>query len=222
MKAATVAFAVAALLPLAAFSASGPVTGPVVRVDFSNPGLSPPHWTLTIRPDGSAHFHSDRSTAPTADHPEIVVPSVDRDIRLSGEFAEHVFQVAQSRKVLDGDCESHLKVAFQGSKKISYSGPQGEGGCEFNYSKDRDIQALGESLVSIATTITEGAKLESLLQYDRLGLDREMEFLTEAAGDGRAQQICAIRGILEKLAADDAVLERVRKKARTLLAKTEQ
>lgn len=222
MKAAALAFMIAAFLPLSAFAASGPVTGPVVRVDYSNPGLSPPHWTLTIRPDGSAHFHSDRSAAPTADHPEIVVPNVDRDIRLSGEFAEHVFQLAQNRKVFGGECESHLKVAFQGWKKISYSGPEGEGGCEFNYSKDRDIQALGDSLVSIATTITEGAKLESLLQYDRLGLDREMEYLTEAAGDGRAQQICAIRGILEKLADDSAVLERVRKRARILLAKADQ
>jgi hypothetical protein len=44
-----------------------------------------------------------------------------------------------------------------------------------------------------------------------------MEFLAEAAGDGRAQQLCAIRGILERLAQDDSVLERVRKRARMLL-----
>ena len=47
--------------------------------------------------------------------------------------------------------------------------------------------------MAVAETMMEGARLEMLLQHDRLGLDREMEFLTEAAKDGRMQQICAIQ-----------------------------
>jgi hypothetical protein len=73
----------------------------------------------------------------------------------------------------------------------------------------------------VAGTILEGARLELLLQHDRLGLDAETEYLMEAAGDGRAQQIVAIRGILERLAEDDQVMERVRKRARVLLARAE-
>jgi hypothetical protein len=38
----------------------GTAAGPVLQVDYSNPGLSPAHWTLTLRPDGSGHFHSER------------------------------------------------------------------------------------------------------------------------------------------------------------------
>jgi hypothetical protein len=56
-----------------------------------------------------------------------------------------------------------------------------------------------------------------LLQHDRLGLDQEMDFLTEAVQDGRAQQVCTIRDILQRLVQDDAVLDRVRKRARSLL-----
>jgi hypothetical protein len=61
-----------------------------------------------------------------------------------------------------------------------------------------------------------------LLQHDPLGLDKEMEFLTEAEKDGRVQQICAIRGILERLEGDSAVLDRVRKRARQLLGEQEK
>jgi hypothetical protein len=61
-----------------------------------------------------------------------------------------------------------------------------------------------------------------LLQHDPLGLDQEMEYLVEAARDGRVQQICAIRGILERLAEDQGVMERVRKRARVLLADAEK
>ena len=74
----------------------------------------------------------------------------------------------------------------------------------------------------MAPTILEGAKLATLLLHDRLGLDEEMEYLMDASGDGRVQQICAIRGILERLADDPGVMERVRKRAKALLGKAEE
>jgi hypothetical protein len=196
--------------------------GPVFQVDFSNPGLASPHWTLILHPDGSGHFRSQRNTAPAAVAQEMEAPSVDRDIRLSPEFARRVFQTAQQHKWSGVECESHLKVAFQGWKKLTYSGPEGHGVCEFNYSRDKEMQALGDSLVAVAGTILEGARLEMLLAHDRLGLDREMEYLQEAANDGRVQQVCVIQGILERLAKDTGVMERVRKRARMLLAKAER
>ncbi len=145
-------------------------------------------------------------------------PAVDRDIQVSTAYADHVFDSARRHRWFNEPCESHLKVAFQGWKTLTYAGPQGKGSCTFNYSKDKEIQSLGDSLVGVAETILEGARLEMLLQHDKLGLDAEMEYLTEAAGDGRAQQICAIRDTLERLVQDDAVLDRVRRRARMLLA----
>jgi hypothetical protein len=192
------------------------IQGPVIQVDFSNPELSPSHWTLTVHPDGTGHFSS--QMGPTADGLKMMeTPGVNRDVQLSAGFASHVFQSAQQHKWFNEDCESHLKVAFQGWKTLAYRGSEGRGSCTFNYSKDKDIQSLGDSLEAVAETILEGARLEMLLEHDRLGLDKEMEFLVDAAGNGRAQQICAIRGILVRLAEDDEVLERVRKRAKLLL-----
>jgi len=209
---------------LAALTVSGHADpDPVFRVDFSNPGLTPSQWTLQFHPDGTGHFHSERGTAATAQGSRFIEPpNIDRDIQVSAKFAEHAFQVAQHHKFFNSECESHLKVAFQGTKKLSYSGPQGAGSCEFNYSRDADIQQLGDSLVAVATTIIAGARLETLLQHDPLGLDQEIQNVQEAAGDGRAQQICSIRDILERLSDDPAVMERVRKRARALLAHANQ
>ena len=189
------------------------------RIDFSNPGLTPSQWTLEFRPDGSGHFHSVRGTATPDGVRMLEAPDIDRDIKLSPRFAEHAFLVTQRHKLFIKGCESHLKVAFQGLKKLSYSGPDGEGGCEYNYSKDAEIESLGDSLIAVATTVIEGARLELLLQHDRLGLDKEMTVMEEALGDGRVQQISSIRDILERLAEDQDVMERVRKRARDLLAK---
>jgi len=195
---------------------------PVLRLDFSNPGLTPSQWTLEFHPDGSGHFRSERGNANLGDPKLIEAPNIDRDVQVSPKFAEHAFQVAQHHKFFRSECESHMRVAFQGQKKLSYSGPKGEGSCEFNYSRDAEIQALGDSLVAVATTIIEGARLETLLHHDPLGLDQEIQNVQEAAGDGRAQQICSIRDILERLSEDPAVLERVRKRAKALLAHADQ
>jgi hypothetical protein len=189
-----------------------------VQVDFTNDQLSPSHWTLTIHPDGSGHFTSQMGKASTDDTGEIDIPNVDRDVKLSTAYTSHVFQVAQQHHEFNEECESRLKLAFQGWKKLSYTGPEGSGSCTYNYSKDREIQALGDSLQAVAETILEGARIEKLLQHDRLGLDKEMEYLVDAAGSGRAQEFGTIRQILMRLADDDEVLERVRKRARLLLA----
>ena len=193
---------------------------PVVRVEFSNPGLYPSNWNLVLHRDGTGHFHAEGGTRPTS-YPDTILPGkIDRDIRLSSEFADHIFKTVHDDRILHNKCESHLKVAFQGLKKISYSGPDAEGGCEFNYSSQKQIQELGDSLVAVGSTLIEGARLELLYQHDPLGLDKAIQYVVEASGDGRMQQICAIRSILERLEDDPKVLDRVRKQARILLARS--
>lgn len=209
--------AVAAVL--LALPAAGEVGGEL-RVDFHNPGMMPSAWTLVLHRDGTGHFHSERGAAVPDSEEPIEPVTVDREIRLSGGFTDHVFDMVRKHNLMNTNCESHAKVAFQGWKKLSYSGPEGTGECEFNYSKDHEIQDMGESFVAVASTIVEGARLELLRQHDPLGLDKEMEFMSEAAGDGRLQQLCAIRGILQKLEDDPDVMERVRKRARILLAQS--
>ena len=216
MRAAWLTLALALALPAVAETPAGPV----FEADFTNPGLSPSHWTLTLYPDGGGHFRSERRDAPVSGLENMDAPSVDRDIRVSAEFAERVFQAALRHNLFNETCESRTKVAFTGWKKLSYSGPEGKGTCAFNYAKDKEILELGDRLVAVGT-IVEGARLEALLQHDPLGLDRETEYLVEAAGDGRAQQIGAIRGILQRLAEDESVMERVRRRARVLLAKSD-
>ena len=214
MKAAWLLFAA---LALAARGQTLTSADPVIQVDFSNPALSPPQWTLVLHADGSGHFRSQTGRVPEGGLKEIEVPGVDRDIQVSAQFAGRVFSTAQRHNWFNEPCESHLKVAFQGWKTLSYLGPQRQGSCTFNYSKDKEIQNLGDSMQAVAETILVGERLEMLLQHDRLGLDEEMEYLTDSVANGRAQQICAIREILERLAQDDGVLERVRKRARALL-----
>lgn len=194
--------------------------GPIIVFEYSNPGLSPSHWQLILHTDGSAHFRSEMGTANSSPG-QFRTPNINRDVQLSSPFATSAFQTAQRHSFFNQNCESHMKVAFQGNKTVSYSGPEGKGSCTFNYSRDKEIQTLGDNFTGAAETIIEGVRLEILLQHDPLGLEKEIESLSEAAESGRALELCAIRSILERLAEDDHVLDLVRKRARSLLAHAE-
>jgi hypothetical protein len=194
----------------------------VFQIDYLHPAMIPSHWILTIHSDGSGHFRSERSKQAIEKSSASQTSNVDRDINLHTAFVQQVFATVRKRNLLNYECDSSSKVAFQGWKELSYSGPDGKGSCKFNYSSDRDIQSLGDSLQGVAETILEGARLGMLLQYDRLGLDKELENYQEAVNSKRARELYLIRDILERLANDTSLMQRVRKRATALLAATER
>ena len=64
----------------------------------------------------------------------------------------------------------------------------------------------------------EGSKLQRQYEHGRLSLDTELEFLVQMVQDKRAIEVENIAPILRTLAGDDAVLKRVQRRARALLA----
>ena len=189
----------------------------IFQIDFTNEQLVPSHWTLKLSPDGSGQFDAEGGHPAMQDANTIWAGDVHRPVQLSAAFADHVFATARMRKLFDFPCESHMKVAMQGLKRLSYSGPDGSGACEYNYSKDKEIQDLGNSLMGVEYTIMSGARMEKLLQHDRLGLDQELYNLVSAAHEKNAVEMGAIRETLTRIASDEQVMERARKKARLLL-----
>ena len=189
-----------------------------VTLEYLNENLQPSHWVLTIHSDGSGKYDSFPGEGAGTDGNRIREVEVHRRLHLSQKFVERVFATAHQRNLFHYQCESRLKVAFQGEKRLSYDGPDGSGSCSYNYSKDNQIQALGESLLAVESTIEFGERLEVLEQHDRLGMDREMAALYEASQSGSALEVGAIQETLERIVADEQVLERVRRKARLLLA----
>lgn len=206
-----------ALVLLGAASASAQ-QGTEFEIDFTNPSLVPPHWTLRVHSDGTGHFDSDGGAGAALQSGHMTVADLHRDIKLSAAVTSQIFATAHSRNFFNFPCESHMKVAFQGTKHISYTGPDGSGSCSFNYAKDRQIEDLGNTLMGVEATILIGARLEMLLLHDRLGLDQELQSFTEALHSGNAADPSVISDTLTRIANDNQVMDRARKRARLLLA----
>jgi hypothetical protein len=187
------------------------------EIDFTNAQLVPSHWTLKFDADGKGQFDAEGGHPEKQGDTMIWAGDVHRPVQLSAAFASQVFATARMRKWFAFPCESYMKVAFQGIKRLSYSGPEGSGTCEYNYSKDKEIEALGNLLIGVEFTILSGARMEKLLQHDRLGLDQELDNLESAAHGGNAVEMGVIRDTLTRIASDEQVMERARRRARQLL-----
>jgi hypothetical protein len=197
---------------------------PVVRFRFENPKLQPMKYVIEVQEDGAGHFRSEEG-GPTPDDPQSQpAGSQDRPIHVSQALRESVFAAARKNKFFAIRCEDSGKnIAFQGTKTLEYEGPDGKGSCTYNWSKYAQINKLTDQFEAIAITLEEGAKLQRQYEHGRLSLDSEIEVLDQMARDGRATEIQNIAPILQTLAGDEAVLQRVQRRARALLemAKTE-
>ena len=202
-----------ALLPLLF---STPPPGAQIRFTYENPKLEPHKYLLVVGEDGSGNYHSEGS-ASSADGQSI--SPLDRPIHVSKAVRESMFAAARKDKFFAKGCEDGGKnIAFQGTKTLEYEGPDGQGSCIYNWSKNGQIDKLTDQFEAIAATLDEGSKLQRQYEHGRLSLDSEMEILEQMVREGRAIEIENIAPLLQILAGDEAVLQRVQRRARTLLA----
>lgn len=200
-----------------ALAAQQPTTAHI-RFIFENPQLQPASYVLDINEDGTGHFQSKPGSANFADSESIAPQPVNADIKIDEPLRSALFKAARSHNYFNVACEStKSKVAFTGKKALQYTGPDGNGSCTFNWSRDQQLMKLADDLIAVAFTIEEGRRLTVEHEHNRLGLDEELEQLQDAVKAGRAQQIQNIAPQLQAIAADESVLARARTRARQLL-----
>jgi hypothetical protein len=190
-----------------------------ISFTYENPKLQPPKYVVTVGEDGSGHFRSEAGGPASNDPENIPAEPQDRPIHVSKEVREGIFGAARKNKLFAIACDDGAKnIAFQGTKTLQYEGTDGHGSCTYNWSKNSQIDKLTDQFQAMAATMDEGSKLERQYEHERLSLDGELEVLEQMVHDGRAMEVENIAPILQKLAGDDAVLQRVQRRARALLA----
>ena len=218
MTAAGIVLAIVFGLPQMAANPQPAVDAPTgfgLTASYDREGLPVPQWTFLLMPNGSVEYTSHHALPGMTDAP----------VR---------FQLSQSGKAKLGKwlaeshglapCETKTKgLARMGTKTLTYTAAGAVPvTCAYNFSDNKSLQLISEYLSEASYTIEEGATLDRLHRYDRLGLDPVMIRLAAAAKAGKAQELAAIRPTLESLMADDAVLERVRQRAAELLELAKQ
>ncbi len=190
--------AAACLWPAAAWA-----QGAVVTFTFDNPALQPPHYVITVPEQGPGRYEG------AADSRALTIPDAQK---------ARLFALARKNKLFATPCaNSHGNLAFTGNKTFAFQGPEGGGSCTFNYAKDAKLGQAADELIAVATTLEEGRKLEVLLAHDKLGLNAEVDILSEEQSSGRALALGNIAPVLQRIAADPDVLNHTRSSVEALL-----
>jgi hypothetical protein len=191
-----------------------------VGFQYENKNLQPAKYNFVIEESGAGHFQSQPGDPPPVDTAsyQSMAEALDRSLHLSKPVVEQIFSTARGAKFFAIRCEDGKdKVAYQGTKQLSYQGPDGSGSCTYNWSKSTAIEKLTVTFESIAFTLEEGRRLAVEHKHDRLALDAELGDLLDAVKEGRAIEVQSIQPVLQEIADDDSVLARARSRAKKLL-----
>jgi hypothetical protein len=189
---------------------------------FSHPQLQPARFTITFDETGAGHFASQPGNAPVDATDGVYPAPVDRPIRVGEDLRTELFRYAREHSYFATSCERNkARLAFTGTKTLSYAGKDGHGSCSFVWAADPVLQSLSDQLQAVATTLEIGRRLAVEEQHDRLGLDAELESLQDAVQSHRAEGLANIAPELQTIAADDQVMNRARQRAVTLLSRSQ-
>lgn len=190
-----------------------------ISFSFENPQVHPIRYSLRIAEDGSGEYTSEAGdTLPGDGNDSIVAPGQSRPIVVGEALRAKLFLLARRNKFFALPCQARRKVAFNGTKTLSYNGPDGQGSCTYTWSKLQDIEALTQIFQGIALTLDEGGKLAVERAHSPLALDAELIVLTKMVKQGEALELQNIAPVLTSIANDEAALKRDRQWARELLA----
>ena len=191
-----------------------------VTFSFERKGVAVPKYRLSVNSDGTGTYEGEEVQYVSAGGVSAPMDpqKFDRPISISHATSEKVFKLAEQLDHFNKACASKAKnIADTGTKILSYEGPDGTGSCTYNYSDNKDVQALTNVFLGITETLDQGRQLDRLHRYDRLGLDPAIAFLAQEVSEGRALEIGTIEASLRSIATDSSVIARVRSKAGSLL-----
>ena len=178
-----------------------------ILFEFDRGAQPPSRWKLDLAKDGSGAF-TNLANAASSEQPVRVSAAVEAKIAAA-------YPIVQS-----GKCETKLKnIAKTGKKTLSYraEGSTAAASCSFNYSDSDALNTLADTMLAVSETMQAGERIAQKHRYDRLGLDAELDVLTDEVRNGRALEIANIAAVLQSVANDERVMERVQRKAARLL-----
>ncbi len=187
---------------------------PIVTFTLDFPASQPEHYSIRVPSEGSGHYQSTGRISRDSDDTD----SFDFDFALSAALRGKIFRLSASAGHFRGDLDSHQKnLAFTGTKTLSYQGAREAGEANFNYSSNPAARELAELFQSLSTTLEFGHRLDYDHHYQKLALVDELKQMQQMAQDNQLVEVAAIQPILEKIIADQSVVNVARARAQQLL-----
>ncbi len=184
----------------------------IFSLDF--PHSDPDHYSIVAQSDGHAHYDCSAKISDESEDRE----TYQADFTLSDATRARIFDLAAQSHYFSGKVDSgNRKLAFTGTKKLTYKDAQHETTAAYNFSQVPVVQQLTTLFQSISATLEFGRRLAHDRRYQKLALDDELKRMEDQARRGDLIELQAVKPILQGLRDDGSLMNIVRARAQRIM-----
>ncbi len=174
-------------------------------LDF--PHSDPEHYSIRVEVSGQARYEC---------APEGEAYTAEFDVSPGNRIK--IFDLAKQARYFAGNVDSgNRKLAFTGTKILSYHDGERDYTARYDYSKLPSVQQLTALFQSMAATLEFGRHVIYYHRYQKLALYDELKQMDDQARANQLSEIQAVVPILEEIVDDSSVINVVRARARDLI-----
>lgn len=206
-------FIAAAALPLRSQQAVPARAAATVTFTLDFPGSEPSHYSISVSQDGHGTYESSSKASEDSD-----AQLYESEFEVSAANREHIFAWAMQAGFFSGTLDSgNHKLAFMGTKTLSYEDGQRKASAAFNYSGIPGVQQLTALFQNVGNTLNYGRMLAYYHHYQKLALDDELKRMEDQAKRNELSEIRTIAPVLQEIVDDASVINVVRARAQRLI-----
>jgi len=211
---AVLALAATTPLSMSQQTADGAATSlAVVTFTLDFPQSNPEHYSISVDAAGHARYECTGKIA--EDSEEQVYKS---EFEMSAASRKRIFEWAKQAQYFAGKLDSgNRKVAFVGTKMLSYKDGQRSFTARYNYSRVAAVQQLTTLFQNMEGTLEYGSRLSYYHRYQKLALDDELKRMEAQAKNSEIGELQAVAPVLQEIIDDASVMNVVRVRATQLL-----
>jgi hypothetical protein len=186
---------------------------PTVTFILDFPQSNPEHYSIAV--DAAGHARYECTGNITEDSEE---QPYRAEFQVSAGNRERIFSLAKQAGYFAGKIDSgNGKLAFTGTKMLSYQDGRRSNTARYNYSNLAAVQQLTALFQNMGGTLDYGRRLTFYHRYQKLALDDELKRMEAQARNNELDEIQGVAPVLQEIFEDTSVLNVVRARAKELL-----
>jgi hypothetical protein len=202
--------AMAVVLCATAFAAD-PAT---ITFTLEFPRSDPERYSIWVSADGHGKYECSARISQESDERE----AYQSEFELSPPARKRIFDLAAQAHFFSGKIDSgNSKLAFTGSKTLTYKDGQRNASANYNFSTLPAVQQLTNFFQSLSATLEYGRHLAYFHRYQKLALDEELKRMEEQARNNELSELQAVQPVLQQILDDASVINIVRARAERLM-----
>jgi len=185
----------------------------VVTFTLDFPHSNPEHYSIAVDATGHARYECSGKVVEDAED-----EMYRAEFEVSTANRERIFEWAKRAQYFTGKIDSgNRKVAFTGTKSLSYQDGQRSNTARYNYSNIATVRDLTALFQNMAGTLEYGRRLAYYHRYQKLALDEELKRMEAQAKSGEISEIKGVAPVLQEIYEDSSVINVVRARAKELI-----